>query len=62
MSLTRRAIAGALGAIVTILLAVAVGVPLACHRVPPWSFAGFSMTVVLDAEVHDAKAVVRRSG
>jgi len=45
MSLTRRAIAGALGAIVTILLAVAVGVPLACHRVPPWSFAGFSMTL-----------------
>ena len=46
MGLARPAIARMLGAFVALVLAVAIGVPLAYwHRVPPWSLAGFSMTL-----------------
>ncbi|TMB42079.1 MAG: DUF1326 domain-containing protein [Deltaproteobacteria bacterium] len=46
MGLARPAIARMLGAFAALVLAVAIGVPLAYwHRVPPWSLAGFSMTL-----------------
>jgi len=46
MSLARRTVRRVLGAVATIALGVAVGVPLAYwQRVPPWSLAGFSMTL-----------------
>src|SRR5438128_5979112 len=46
MGLARPAIARMLGAFATLLVAVAIGVPLAYwHRVPPWSLTGFSMTL-----------------
>src|SRR5437763_6956605 len=46
MGLARPAVARMLGAFAALVLAVAIGVPLAYwHRVPPWSLAGFSMTL-----------------
>src|SRR5205809_716079 len=46
MRLARPAVARMLGAFAALVLAVAIGVPLAYwHRVPPWSLAGFSMTL-----------------